>query len=101
MTSTVRWRPNKFTRTLSHQQRSVLVLYGDFALTLTAPSFAADPLRAEPLAVVNGEQITAKGLEHSLGAHLGHSVFWKLGQNDMYSAAQRQIRWKFVSCLYP
>ena len=64
--------PNKFTWILSNQQHGVApLLYGlILALTLTGLSFAADPPGAEPLADVNGETITAKDLERSLGARL-------------------------------
>ncbi len=40
------------------------------ALTLNGSSFGADSSKTEPLAEVNGETITAKDLERSLGARL-------------------------------
>lgn len=65
-------RLSKFTRILSNQQRGVgsLLYTLILGLTLTGPSFAADPPGAEPLAEVNGETITAKDLEAALGARL-------------------------------
>lgn len=64
--------PNKFAWILSNQQCGVApLLYGlILGLTLAGLSFAADPPGAEPLADVNGEAITAKDLERSLGARL-------------------------------